>query len=346
MVRLRRKIRRSSTPTAKLASKAMRVKSFIRQNRSAFQSFFRRTRGVISEVRKAVRADKRRQLTAPAIPVIAMELAIPSFVTGIIYVAVFLPLAWISAQQAGIDPLGALLLQDAPTFWVHGSHLAFPPWGSVAARPALFAWGVLYGAIGLVAAAVLVTGGLHRLVIASNGVFFGYFFTAWTAVQLDILPAEAFDKKVLHFELGYVLLSYYMASALAIAFSRNELARARYDFVFSGSQAIAAGWILGRGFGPYAPVFAGLLYTACTFVTLTICETLFLKVFRVGAAVAGASAKQAWPQLCEERFISYKQLHSSAGRAWRKNEIAIIVGSLLFLFWPIGLVVVRAAIFE
>lgn len=323
------------------------VRSFVGEKMKELRSGRRQFSLAIGELRRAIRQGLARDRhVAPEIPTAVLVFAIPAFVTGICYAVVFTPLAWVAARHAGLEPVGVLLLQDFPTSWMRNSLLIFPPWSSLDARPVLYTYGALYGAIGLVSSCVFLAGGMQRLVVASNGVFFGFLSTAYAAVLFGVLPQAAFDGRLFRAKLSYVLLSYYAASSLAALLSEDELAREKYDFLFSGTQALAAGWVIARGFGPDAGLFAGFLYLGCTFTTLAISELLFRRVFRILRALVGAAGWRAWEHMERERYISLHQLKTGIRRTWREDRAALVAGTALFLVWPLAIAIVRFAFFE
>lgn len=234
-------------------------------------------------------------------------LAIPCAVGGTIMTVAFLPFAITSAMKAGGDPIGVVFLQVAPDGIPQGFFdLRFPLYSHPSARPMVYAFALLYGLTGLVAGLLMISGGLPKLAITANGLYWGYHLTKYVSVDLlHLLSVDAFTGGLFNLKLAYILLAFYLSLALSNIMSRNEYSKERNSFLMSGLNGLFAGWLLGRGFGANSVMFSGMLYILLSYITIWVAESLLRPVLEIIEVVLGP---EAWEQFAEERSYSLSEI--------------------------------------
>jgi hypothetical protein len=268
-----------------------------------------------------------------------------ALVAGTVYLSLFGPLTWRAARIMNVEPTSALLLLEFPKE-LDANFFAstFPRWSAPEARPVVYGFATLYGAVGVVGALVIAAGGVLRIAMMANGLFFGFYFTRFVATEaLEILPRSAIEGRLLYFKLAYLMLSYYTAWALTALVSKDELAREKFEFSLSGGQALFAGWILSKGFGAAAAVYAGAVYLACTFVTLTASEMVFRRLRRFARAVTD---REDWGDLEEERYLPPRALVKVVKAAWTNERGVVVISATVNLAFPALVVAIYRLVLE
>jgi hypothetical protein len=192
---------------------------------------------------------------------------------GLIFMALFLPLTWITAKHRALHPVDVLLFVQAEHLKAGGLRAQVR---SLFLNPqTLYAFGVLYGLCTLLLAflSVLRKDGVLDLLITSNGLLAGYLATGWIGQSLYGMRLPVGSLHQLSF--AYVLAAYYAAVGL-IGVCDGWGSIAKYQHVFLGVQGLLAGWILSRKFGGNAVLFGGLTFITCSFVAMVIVENTMI----------------------------------------------------------------------
>jgi hypothetical protein len=206
------------------------------------------------------------------------SMAIGSFLTGIVYVALFFPLSWYSSMQMGLDPIGIILFTYFPS---HLSDIFFsqipPAWSNLEVRPILYALGNLYGVVAIVSAFMLVSlriNGLPNLAIIATGLAGGYFLTIYLAENLfGIIKMDIPTKAMLFYKLAYIFLAYYIFEGLKDLIQKKGLRKKKYEIVFDGLYGIVCTLFFIKGFGEsIMSVLTGPLFLVCQFLTTSASE--------------------------------------------------------------------------
>lgn len=266
------------------------------------------------------------------------QVAIPCVVAGLVFLVILFPFAVGSAFGTGVDGIDVLLLQKAPGGLPQGFFdNRFPDYSLPSARPILFAFGLLYGAIGIVAGLMFIAGGLPKLVIMANGLYSGYFLTRYLSVDvLGILDIDAFTGKLFDMKIAYIFLVVYLFSSLTNIFSLNEYRKERFGFLFAGLGGLLSGWILGRGFGADAVVFSGVILYITSFFSMWVFEMIAKPVFDMMEISMG---EEDWESFSKERCYSFsglKRLTVNAISSSRSLFFGLFLINLLFPFVGLG----------
>jgi hypothetical protein len=231
----------------------------------------KKIRNIPKEAQKSYKVEQSKDLSVRIVKMAAFY-AMP--VSGIVYIFVFFPLTWINAKNMGFNPIDVLLFThiakilpsgrvlDIARFIYKHPHL-----------PTLFSMGVMYGFACLFVPILFIftkKKGLIELIVISNGLLCGYYFT--------YLAAAHFYGKIAS-NLGvfsnlsfiYVFFSYYLAFSLAEGLSRFGI-KAKYDHFFMGTHGIWTGWILSRSFGLGTIVFTGFAFLLISFISMAVIE--------------------------------------------------------------------------
>lgn len=255
-------------------------------------------------------------------------LAIPALIGGIIMTVLALPFAIMSAIKAGGDPIGIVFLQVAPSGLPPDFFdLRFPLYSIPSARPMVYAFALLYGLIGLVGGLLIISGGLPKLVITANGLYWGYHLTKYISVDLlHLLNVDAVRGGLFKLNLMYIMLAFYLALALSHLASRNEYSKERNSFLMSGLSGLFTGWLLGRGFGANSVMFSGVLYVVLSYIAIWAAEILLRPILEILEVALGS---EAWEQFAAERSYSLSEI--------RRLPSVVSLGPLLW--YLVGIVV-------
>lgn len=296
-------------------------------------------RKTLSAKRKAIQVQQNLK-DAPEF----FELAVPFGLAGILLLIILFPFAINSAFGTGVDGIDVLLLQKAPgglprDFFDH----RFPDFSLPNARPILFAFGLLYGFIGIVAAIMIITGGLQKLVVTANGLLGGYYLTRFLSVEVfGILSIDAFTSNLFNLKIAYLFLIFYLAVSLTKLFGPNEYAKERYGFLFSGLGGLLSGWLLGRGFGADAAIFSGIIFYLTSFFAIWAIEIILRPIFEVIEVGIG---EEYWKSFARERSYSFSNLKRLAIEAYRADKIKFLVGFFITLIFPFFTLVIYMLLF-
>jgi hypothetical protein len=269
-----------------------------------------------------------------------LAIGIGFMIAGVIYVAIFAPLTWFSARAAGRDPLGTLLLLDIPPGLLRKPFLDL---SVPSAQPFLFALATLYGVMLVVVVLRIAAGGLLTFASSAVGIYIGCLLTGFLSIYLfGGQPISFLESRALFlFTLAYLMLSYYAATAAIALSSKDELSRGKYDVLFGGAQGLFAGWILSRGYGNDAAVFAGMFYLFCTFVATATAEMVFRQVLRV---LQGLDRDDAFALFWEERSVSYTMLLNAIKTAWKEERFWLMFAVVLNCGFPLLVAILRGAL--
>lgn len=203
------------------------------------------------------------------------------FLSGIVYIAIFIPLILHSTKQIGVDPLDILLFAKSPPALgdVFFNNI-FPQWSDPKARPLVYAAGNLYGVLGLVCTFMIIclrTKGIIIFIITSNGLCLGYILTLFISENiLGIIEFDWFTKKMFHFRIAYIMLTYYMFEFLKSLFNKKGLYRKKYDILMDGMFGIICAFIIINGLVTVQiSILTGPIFLICLFVATFVTEQIF-----------------------------------------------------------------------
>lgn len=258
---------------------------------------------------------------------------IPVMLSGFLLIIIFAPIAYLSAKNHGADPVDVLLVQAAPpgldsAFFNHW----FPEFSAPAARPLIYALASLYGAAAVVSGLVLASGIIARLPITANGIVWGFMLTRFLSVNVfGFMSLDAFSRRMFHIKLWYVVLIYYACEALIAMFRKDDFSGEKYDFLFNGLAALASGWVLARGFGANAAIFAGVLYLFSTFVCMLIAEKIFGVLYGFLQKLMGP---RNWSYFRDQPPMSLRQLLGHLRQAIQHPKLQFVSVALVSLCFP------------
>ncbi len=199
----------------------------------------------------------------------------------------------------------------------------------------------LYGLTGIVTAFVTVSGGLIRLVIVANGLYFGYGLTALVNNLLFLGPPIHFSA----LNVAYLFLAYYLAHAMTQLIGGSSYGKEKYAHLFSGLQGLFAGWLLSKGYGSSAIVLSGALYLVCSFVCMIVAEFLFLPwCYTLKAWAKTADADIEW--FDNDPNIRLIDLFRAAAEVWRSNTKECLIFTAFYLAWPAVIAILFVAIYS
>lgn len=197
----------------------------------------------------------------------------------------------------------------------------------------------LYGLIGVVAAVVMVSGGLVRLIIVANGLFWGYGLTAMIHNAWSENPP--IELSVLN--IAYLFLAYYLAHATTQLLGGPGYAKEKYAHLFSGLNGLFAGWLLSESYGSSALVLSGTLYLICSFVCIFAAERLLLPwVYTAKAWAEANSVDLEW--IDDDPNFNALDIARAVAKSWRDDRAEITIAGTIFLLWPGIIAVVISAL--
>jgi hypothetical protein len=290
---------------------------------------------VVASIKADLESD-RRQFRRRDSYEIRLAFALPALISGTIFVAVFAPLAIMSAQQASPDPIDILLLQKAPKSFSGAVYSGvFPNLSVIEARPIVLAAALLYGTTSVVAGLVFLGGDLPKLAVTANGIYFGYCLTYLATVHLfEIVPNDAFTGRLFNLKLAYVMIVSYFCDAAKTLLtpSRTDFGSLKYSQLFSGLRGLAGGWILARGFGADATFYTGGVFLVASFISLALSECVFGSMFSL---IRKRIIKGSWSYYNEPGIRSWKLFRLSLRRYWYTHRWHTVTASALCVFFPI-----------
>jgi hypothetical protein len=215
--------------------------------------------------------------------------------SGLLFMLIFIPLACISAVDHKLDPIDVIFFTHITKLLPNKSFLDL---GNLLYKshhwPTIFSFGAMYGFMGFVMPflfLVIKKKGWIELIVMSNGLLLGYFFT-------NLVGSYVFKKEEANFGIfrftylnfTYILLLYYIASGLIELFSNHGI-RAKFDHLFMGAYGICSGWILSRSFGKESILYTGLVFLIISFISITILELTLGRFCKWAFGVIPDSAK-------------------------------------------------------
>lgn len=222
------------------------------------------------------------------------------FLSGIVYIAIFLPLILHSSKQIGVNPLDILLFAKySPDIGDLFFNRMFPEWSNPNARSLVYAVGNFYGVIGIVCTFMIVSvrkKGIIDFIITSNGLCSAYFLTLYLSGNVfGIIDIDLFSKKMVHFRIGYILFAFYMLEFLKNLFKKKGLFRKKYEILTDGMFGMICTFILISGFShSVISILTGPIFLMCLFLTLFITEQTLgrfifgmIEVLKTSAGVRG-----------------------------------------------------------
>lgn len=291
-------------------------------------------RTAMRKARKIRTGDQRRDDT---IDDNILKLLRPIFAAGLVHFILFGTLLLNSVWHSGID-LFALLLFDPSALQLPFDYLAatFPILSSGHVRPLAYALGTFYGALEITAALMLLSCGIPKLLIVSNGVYFGYAATAAIASGLMLVPATSVAGMAFAVKLGFLMLGFYLSLVLPRLIGGRGYAKEKYETLFSGTYGLFSGWILARGFGADAVVFSGGLFLLLTFGIMGVVEFLFSWLLRFFIALTGQDGRKTLNMLSLERGYTWEALRLGSQLPLPGDERELFLVLLGFLVsWPL-----------
>lgn len=273
------------------------------------------------------------------------EIHVAYMLSGLVLFLGFGVLAFLSAYSHGLNPLDILLLQRAPpecdaAFFQH----TFPGWSAPTARPLVFAFGALYGVTAIVMCLMVASGELTRLLITANGIFWGFWLTRFLAADVfGIIELDPFSSRVFKFKIAYVMLIYYTCEALTAMYRGKDFSGEKYDHVFNGFGALASSWVLARGFGADATLFAGGIYLVCTFVCMFVAEKFFGVIFAFVRKLVGP---RMWKMLVRRPAVPPRELLSLIRQTVSKRPGFFWGAALVNMGFPFLFALIYATLLE
>lgn len=205
-------------------------------------------------------------------------LVLGGFVSGIVYIALFFPLAWHSAKNIGLNPIDVIFFAQFPPELSNNFFGSLAPaWSKLEARPILYSFGVLYGIMGILLAYMLFSfkiNGLGNFVVTANGLFWGYLLTIYLAGNIfGIIQIDLVTQKMIHFKIAYIFFAYYFFEGMKDLMRGKGLLRKKYEIFYDGMFGIVSTLLILKGF--YIDVVStltGPLFLSCTFLTILVAE--------------------------------------------------------------------------
>jgi hypothetical protein len=191
---------------------------------------------------------------------------------GLMYVTVFGWLTWRSALAAGWSPGDAFLLVNIPEdLREELQRYVFPRLAGAAGLTVASAVGACVGAL-LIGGAFVAAADAIRISVGGKGLLLAIVGTSWFGYATGTLPFDSVTLRLVLFKVAYLLRLFSVFSSLPDILGRTGVRRAKYERFFNGLYALAAGWLLARGFGPGAELFTGVVFVAVWFVATILTE--------------------------------------------------------------------------
>jgi len=196
--------------------------------------------------------------------------------SGLLFIVVFLPLTLVSAKAYELNPIDVLFFAHIPTLLPNESvfDLAYLLY-KYHHWPTVFSFGVMYGFLGLAFFPIILLikrKGWIELIIMSNGLLMGYYFTH--LIGSLILKNGANNLgffKTSYLNFTYILSLYFIASMLIEIFENYGM-KAKFEHLFMGTHALFSGWILSRSFKEGSIIFTGFTFLVVSFISIIITE--------------------------------------------------------------------------
>jgi hypothetical protein len=198
-------------------------------------------------------------------------------------------------------------------------------------RPTVLALGAAYGAIGLTAALFLISGRIISMIIAANGLLYGFMAIQKLGDAFPVLlPVQPPSPVGFHVKILYIFLGYYLSVSLPRILASGSYTREKYEALCSGLFGIYAGWILTLGFGSASAIFAGVSFLIATFVCTAAVEVVATPVIY---ALKVNLSDNVWKALDSERRYSWAAVRSVFSlKIFRSGEAWIVFG--FSALWP------------
>ena len=266
--------------------------------------------------------------------VLNLEFVNPIICGGLLFVCIFLPLAFCAANGSLLERIKLILFLKPPRRIQEGLFLThFPPLSQSEARPLVYAIGLFYGLLCFTAGLLMLVCSLRSLITNAVGIILGYFIT--TAIAHNILgnlPISHFLERTMFFRVMYLLIAFYICSILSALFSKDELSKQKNEFVLMGLYGLFTGWLLGESFGSKAVVFSGVLFLSVTYCSMWTMEILHRPIFRV---VEGALGSERFEELIgTQHFYSVRELYDTISFAVKKDTLYFKGGLLIMIVFP------------
>lgn len=199
-------------------------------------------------------------------------------ITGLVYIAVFLPITMSVVSARSLDPINVLLFVDFPIISVGSDFLPniAQLWSSQN-FPFLLSFGVMYGAAnvayGLLGLSIQKHGWIEAI-ITFNGLLFGYALTILIAFFLGVTPVLL---NISQLSLAYVFLLAYTSRFVNTIIARwGWGTTAKYEHLITGANAVATSWILSRVLHEWSIIFSGITFYVCTFLSTSAIEIVIV----------------------------------------------------------------------
>lgn len=286
-------------------------------------------------IKRGWRDRKKSRSKAPrttAAPAETAALAIPMLVSGLLFALICIPWAIWLARHSGNDPLPTILLLQTPIelpadFWRSLIPDFRRPGGTLLA----LSIGGLYGLIGVVGGIILLAGGLVRLVVIANGLFFGYLLTALIFGLSSLGSNDPLGRETV-LQVAVLLLTHYLAHGIPILITADSYAREKYTFLFAGIQALFAGWLLTVAFGSESVLFAGATYLTCTFVMMALFERIVIPAYETLVHIA---VRYDIVLKDDEHEFSWPSLVATATTQQGAIQMEIWIATMGFVLFPV-----------
>lgn len=193
-----------------------------------------------------------------------------------------------------------------------------------------------YGLICFLSALIVISGGLLRLLIASNGIWLGLILTSALSHYFVSVP----DVIVSTFNIAYLMMAYYLARGLTPLIGGVGYGAEKFAHLFSGLNGLFAGWFLSQGFGAEAVILTGGLFLSCSFLMMITTERVLMPFFFALVALAEEHEIDIG-FLHQEQTYSMSSIVLSIDRTWRQDtELCLQLTAVLVGFpVPVGLLV-------
>ena len=196
----------------------------------------------------------------------------------------------------------------------------------------VWALGLFYGCLGIVAGLLIITAGFPKILISSNGLLFGLYSTWIITTQIhEISPTQTFSGYLPGLKIAYLFLAFYLSIAIPRLLGGRGYSKEKYDALLSGVFGLSSGYLLGLGFGANAAVFSGLLFLSCTFIGMYIVEKLFSPLLWALRAVLG---EKYFSYIDLERGYAARTVWFGVKTAWYQGRQMVVAAFILSTVFP------------
>ena len=206
------------------------------------------------------------------VSIIQIVYTLTAGILGIIYMSVFLPLAWNSAKNLGLAPLNIILFAEIGSSLKKAFEVnLFPCFSGADAEPTLYAIGFFIG-MSMFSSALIIIADPLKVVLSTRGLFVALGITTLFGYFMGTLHFDTILFRLFIFKFGYLLITFIILSSLPGLLGRKGIYRVKYEKLFNGLYGIIGGWILSKGFGASAAIYHSILFFVSWFLAIAIVE--------------------------------------------------------------------------